>query len=147
VVFRPKATASAAAVKGGAARAAALARAAGCPLTGLAKFKPFKLDRGHIDLRLRIPKAYRPTHVGVTVQEVRANTLDAVTSQQCQQSGDFFCFYNKVGGPEGGIVQIADARTLHKVKGKKCKGKKKGAKKAGKGKKRKKCKKKKRRRR
>jgi hypothetical protein len=128
-VYKPKASTSS-------ARASA-----SCPLTGIARFKPFKLDRGHIDLRLRIPKAYKPTHVGVTVQEVVANVLDATTARQCQTSGNFFCFYSKVGVPDGGIVRLGDARTLHKVKGQKTckKGKKKG-KRAAKG-----CKKKKKR--
>jgi hypothetical protein len=98
---------------------------AGCPLKGLARFNPFKLDRGHVDLRLLL-KTYRPTHVGVSVQEISPFEPDPVTAAACQRTGNFFCFYNKVGSADGGIVRILDAKRLYSVKGKHNKKHKKG---------------------
>jgi hypothetical protein len=100
------------------------AKSAPCPLTGLARFKPFKLDRGHVDLRLRIPPGYKPTHVGVTVQEVAAKVLTPAQQAGCKKSESLFCMYEPVGTAEGGIVKIVGAGNLHKVKGGKKKKKK-----------------------
>ncbi|HEV2813186.1 MAG TPA: alkaline phosphatase family protein [Solirubrobacteraceae bacterium] len=70
-------------------------------LSAIARFKPFTVKRGPVRLRLRIPKRFRPTHLGVSVQQVE--TVEGQT--------------RTVGKPGGGIAQIADARRLHLRKG------------------------------
>jgi hypothetical protein len=70
-------------------------------LSAIARFKPFAVKRGPVRLRLRIPRRFRPTHLGVSVQQVE--TVDGVRQA--------------VGKPGGGIARIADARRLHTRKG------------------------------
>jgi hypothetical protein len=118
-VFRPKEAVSAKSSRRAAAASVNAAKSAGCPLTGLARFKPFKIDRGHIDLRLQIPRDYRPTHVGVTVQEVLLRTLTPDQQAACKKSESLLCLYQPTGVAEGGIVKIVGANKLHAVKGKK----------------------------
>lgn len=134
-VFRPKAAVAAKGSRKAAARSVSASKAAGCPLTGLARFKPFKIDRGHVDLRLRIPRDYRPTHVGVTVQQILLKPLTAAQQAACKKSQSLFCLYQPTGTAEGGIVRIAGARKLHATKGKAKKKKKGKNRKRGKGKK------------
>jgi hypothetical protein len=69
-------------------------------LSAIARFKPFVVRRGPVRLRLRIPKRFRPTHLGVSVQQVES------------EAGG-----QTIGRPGGGIAQIADARRLHHKKG------------------------------
>jgi Type I phosphodiesterase / nucleotide pyrophosphatase len=71
-------------------------------LSAIARFKPFSVKRGPVRLRLRIPARFRPTHLGVSVQQVETA---ADGSKQ------------PVGRPGGGIAQITDARRLHARKG------------------------------
>ncbi|HEX2085125.1 MAG TPA: alkaline phosphatase family protein [Solirubrobacteraceae bacterium] len=70
-------------------------------LSAIARFKPFVVNRGPVRLRLRIPSRFRPTHLGVSVQEVASEDPAA----------------QPLGRPGGGIAQIADARRLHTRKG------------------------------
>jgi Type I phosphodiesterase / nucleotide pyrophosphatase len=71
-------------------------------LSAIARFKPFSVKRGPVRLRLRIPSRFRPTHLGVSVQQIETT-----------ESGE----KRAVGRPGGGIAQIADARRLHTRKG------------------------------
>jgi hypothetical protein len=65
-------------------------------LFAIARFKPFLVKRGPVELKLRIPSQFRPTHLGVSVREVQDGA--------------------PTGRPGGGIAQIADATRLHTVK-------------------------------
>ena len=76
-----------------------LRQASGRPggkLYAIARFKPFPVRRGPVELKLRIPSQFRPTHLGVSVREVRDGA--------------------PAGEPGGGIARIADANRLHRVK-------------------------------
>jgi hypothetical protein len=93
------------------ARAHAAAAPPRPPLSAIARFKPFALKRGHVLLRLRIPDLYKPTHVGIFVQEARKLSVPQVGPDG--QPGPTF---EPFGPAAGDIVEIADAAHLHAVK-------------------------------
>jgi hypothetical protein len=79
-----------------AARRGARRSARKVTLRTLAKFKPFAVKRGAARLKLRVPPKFTPTHIGVTVRELRD------------------------GGPSGplagNVVAISGARHLHRIR-------------------------------
>jgi hypothetical protein len=82
-------------------RARTRSGAPGGRLKALARFKPFVVKRGPVKLKLKIPRQFRPTHLGVAVQEVEGAGR----------------VKRPVGSPGGGIAAIADAKRLHARKG------------------------------
>jgi Type I phosphodiesterase / nucleotide pyrophosphatase len=92
-------------------RAGKAAAAARPPLSAIARFNPFLLKRGHVVLTLKIPDLYRPTHVGLFVQEARKFDVPQV-------GPDGKPGLNFVGfGPAAGtIVSVIDGIRLHAVK-------------------------------
>jgi hypothetical protein len=75
-------------------------------LKAIAHFKPFKLERGHVVLRLKVPDQFHPTHVGILVREAR--TLD--------KPGPDGLKFQAIGPAAGSISSIGEARRLHALK-------------------------------
>lgn len=73
-------------------------------LRALAKFKPFTIHRGPAKLKLRIPTRFRPTHIGVTVQELADAKDESATGTTL------------LGPLTGAIIAIDDAPFLHRIK-------------------------------
>lgn len=87
-------------------------------LVPLARFDPFTVKRGQVELKLKVPPAYGPTHVGLTVQEVRKMTRsERSRARDAMVDKDKPLFpYVGFGPKDGGIVAIKDANFLHKPK-------------------------------
>ncbi|MFL5894633.1 MAG: alkaline phosphatase family protein [Thermoleophilaceae bacterium] len=96
-----------------AARAGATASAAAprTQLKAIARFKPFTVQRGHVKLKLKVPDQFKPSYVGVTVQE--AKKVARARSADTQQAN-----FAGIGPMGGGVFAIADAKRLHARKGK-----------------------------
>ena len=73
----------------------------GGKLYAIARFKPFVVKRGPVQLKLRIPSQFRPTHLGLSVREVEVQADGGTTP---------------VGRAGGGIAKITDAGRLHTIK-------------------------------
>lgn len=87
-------------------------------LVPLAKFDPFTVKRAQVELKLKVPPAYGPSHVGVTVQEVRKMTAtERARERRRMEDKDKPLFpYVGFGPKDGGIAVIADAGRLHRPK-------------------------------
>lgn len=85
-------------------------RAPRSQLEARARFKPFTVERGHVTLKLKIPRRFEPTHIGVTVQEARLLPKDS--RREKDEPG-----FEGFGDKGGGIVGIRNASRLHTVKG------------------------------
>lgn len=87
-------------------------------LVPLARFDPFTVKRGEVELKLKVPPAYRPSHIGMTVQEVRKMTpQERERARKRMEDRDKPLFpYVAFGSKDGGIVPIDDAKFLHRVK-------------------------------
>jgi hypothetical protein len=97
-------------------RARGSRRARRVRLKPIARFDPFVVKRGHVTMRLKVPKLFKPTYVGMTVRQVvrprGAAGAQACTRLKTQKPVRFSC----TGPSAGRIVRIADARYLHKRK-------------------------------
>jgi hypothetical protein len=95
------------------------ARGAVTQLKALARFDPFVVKRGHVVIRLKVPRTFSPTHIGVTVQEVARGKAQPSSrgTQPCtkvkpQKPLRFSCL-----GPKRGVIApVLDAARLHKRK-------------------------------
>jgi hypothetical protein len=87
-------------------------------LVPLAKFDPFTVKRGQVELKLKVPTAYSPSQIGMTVQEVRKMTAEERTAaREDMKDPDKPLFpYVGFGRKAGTIVGIADADQLHHQK-------------------------------
>jgi hypothetical protein len=101
-------------------RAAGKSRAARVThLKAIARFDPFAVKRGHVVMRLKIPPVFKPTYIGLTVQEITrargaSNERRAVpcTKIKPKKPLRFMC-----AGPKAGrIPKIIDAGRLHQRK-------------------------------
>jgi hypothetical protein len=88
-------------------------------LRAIARFDPFAVKRGHVVMRLKIPPVFKPTYVGLTVQEITrvhaaSNGRSPVqcTTIKPKKPLKFMC----VGPKAGRIPRIVDARRLHQRK-------------------------------
>jgi hypothetical protein len=91
-----------------AAKAASAGKAsARPPLNAIARFNPFALKRGHVVLKLKIPPLYKPTHIGVFVQEAR-RVVPSV-----KPDGSAGLSFEAFGPAAGKIVPIGEATHLH----------------------------------
>jgi hypothetical protein len=96
-----------------------------CQLNTLAKFPPFTITRGPVDLLFGIPKHFSgirtPTHVGISVQELRL--LNPGHRSGClkdpsrmvgpRTSRHPYCLFEPIGQRTGNIVPIQDFNRLH----------------------------------
>ena len=81
-------------------------------LVTLARFSPFTVKRGPgVELRFAVPPKYKPTNIGVLVQEAEK------VSKENRKEGE--PDFQGVGPQDGGIVSIKDASRLHKRVGRK----------------------------
>jgi hypothetical protein len=101
-------------IRAGASRAARRTN-----LKAIARFDPFAVKRGHVRMRLKIPPLFKPTYIGVTVQEITrvhaaSNGRSPVqcTTIKPKKPLKFMC----VGPKAGRIPRIVDARRLHQRK-------------------------------
>ena len=87
-------------------------------LVPLARFDPFTVRRGRVELKLKVPSSYAPSHTGMTVQEVRKMTArERSRARERMEDKDKPLFpYIGFGPKDGAIAPIADARRLHRVK-------------------------------
>lgn len=89
-------------------------------LKPIARFDPFVVKRGHVTMRLKIPRQFKPTYIGMTVREIahspngtrRLSGGQPCTTQKTRKPVRFRC----TGPTRGAIVRIADAGRLHKTK-------------------------------
>lgn len=107
----------------------------------LASFDPFAIKRGPAKLTLKVPKVFKPTHVGIVVQQARNATRKEARKleEEAREKGkDKVLKLTGFGPKVGGIYGIKYGRYLHKRAPKKAdrKGKNRSGKK-GKNKKRK----------
>lgn len=93
------------------ARAAAEGPAKRPPLEAIARFDPFALKRGHVVLNLKIPELYKPSHVGLFVQEARRLDVPKV-----QPDGSPGLTFEAFGAAAGQIVRVVGADRLHDTK-------------------------------
>jgi len=93
-----------AAPSGPSAAASALQRPS---LKAIAHFNPFKLKRGHVVLKLKIPDLFKPGYVGLFVREARE-----LPKGQKINGLNFQAF----GESRGDIFRIKDANRLHATK-------------------------------
>ena len=90
-------------------------------LKAIARFDPFAVKRGHVTMRLKIPRLFKPTHLGLTVREIALNSAgrrmraggQPCTTLKTRKPVPFRC----TGPARGVILRIADAGRLHKRKG------------------------------
>lgn len=83
-------------------------------LRAIGRFDPFVVKRGHVRIRLKVPRQFRPTHVGLTVRQiVSGRSRGRCTKRKTQRPVRFRC-----AGPTAGvIVSVRDGAHLHKRKG------------------------------
>jgi hypothetical protein len=105
------------AARAGQKRAVRKALNAPC-LVPLARFDPFTVKRGEVELKLKVPSAYSPSQIGMTVQEVRKMSAEERAQARAdQEDKDKPLFPYVPFGPKAGtIVSISDAETLHQRK-------------------------------
>jgi hypothetical protein len=76
-------------------------------LKAMVRFRPFTVTRGpNVKLKLKIPKEFKPTHIGLSVQEAR---LRKRTAGQRPSTPNFQGF----GPKAGAIVAVAQWQRLH----------------------------------
>jgi hypothetical protein len=79
-------------------------------LVSIARFSPFTVNRGEgVELRFAVPPKYRPTAIGVLVQE--AEKIAKSERKKGEQG------FRGVGPVDGGIFSIKNAALLHKRAG------------------------------
>ncbi|MDX6632304.1 MAG: hypothetical protein QOG26_309 [Solirubrobacterales bacterium] len=93
-----------------------------CVLKTLAKFAPFKIARGPVELLFKIPKksfngSRKPTHIGITVKEQELLHASPKHVSYCQKHiTSKRCKFKSVGHSTGTIVSIHNASSLYKTK-------------------------------
>lgn len=88
-----------------------------CRVETLARFAPFTLKRGNVSLKLKVPKLYKPTHIGIVVQEVKRTRSAKVSSRKAGSSGSEDSkpvkAFQGIGQKGGGILSVRDGKQLH----------------------------------
>jgi hypothetical protein len=110
VAAAPRAANTNRCLKPPATAASAHKAAARPPLNAIARFNPFALKRGHVVLKLKIPPLYRPTHIGMFLQEAR-RVVPSV-----KPDGSPGLSFEAFGPAAGKIVAIIDGGRLHETK-------------------------------
>jgi hypothetical protein len=81
----------------------------------LATFDPFSIKRSRrAKLTLRVPKVFKPTHVGIVVQQARKRSRREISRARRSSKGKPVPTFVGYGVKMGAIYRIKDARYLHR---------------------------------
>jgi hypothetical protein len=102
--------------KKGKKKAPGKGKAAARSLKAIVRFDPFVVTRGKVTIKLKVPAQYAPTHIGVSVQEVRDRAPGSAPPAGSTRKRPLSSF-EPFGPISGALVQIRDSLRLHTRKG------------------------------
>jgi type I phosphodiesterase/nucleotide pyrophosphatase len=92
-------------------------------LKTIAQFDPFTLKRGPVKMKLKVPPQFKPTHIGIVVQEAKKigktackkkfSALKKAALKKGRRPPTQVLCYDGVGTPAGSIIQIKAGDLLH----------------------------------